>query len=88
MSKSAKYWKDRADKVRAIAECMQDEETKGQMAAIADDYDRYYGGQAAKCCACTIGAVETSDKILWGRQRGCGTISVVMESNRWSCSHA
>src|SRR6516225_10280480 len=41
-------------------------------APVLDPTDSYYGGQAAKCCACTIGAVETSDKILWGRQRGCG----------------
>jgi hypothetical protein len=26
-------------------------------------------------------SAETSDKILWARRRGCGTISVVVESN-------
>src|SRR5215472_10646158 len=25
---------------------------------------RYYGGQVARCCACTIGAVETSGNIV------------------------
>jgi hypothetical protein len=40
MFKNAAYWKDRADEVRSIAECMKDEETKRMMAEVAGDYDR------------------------------------------------
>jgi hypothetical protein len=40
MSRIAEYWKDRADAVRAIADCMKDEETRRMMAEIAGDYDR------------------------------------------------
>jgi hypothetical protein len=40
MSKGAEYWKDRADEVRAIADCMKVEESRRKMAEIAGDYDR------------------------------------------------
>jgi hypothetical protein len=40
MFSSAKYWKDKADEVRAIANCMKDEETKRMLAKVASDYDR------------------------------------------------
>jgi hypothetical protein len=40
MFRSAAYWKDRADEVRAIADATKDEETRQMMAEIADDYDR------------------------------------------------
>jgi PAS domain S-box-containing protein len=37
---STEYWRDRADEVRAIADCMKGEETRRIMAEIAGDYDR------------------------------------------------
>jgi hypothetical protein len=40
MFSSAEYWRDKADEVRAIANCMKDEETKRKMAKLASDYDR------------------------------------------------
>jgi hypothetical protein len=40
MLRSAKFWKDRADEVRTIAECMNNKETRRMMAEIAGDYDR------------------------------------------------
>jgi hypothetical protein len=40
MFRTAEHWKDRADEIRAIAECMKDEETKRMMAEIAHKYDR------------------------------------------------
>jgi hypothetical protein len=40
MFSSAEYWRDKADEVRAIANCMKDEETKRMMAKLASDYDR------------------------------------------------
>jgi hypothetical protein len=40
MSSSPEYWRDKADEVRAIGNCMKDEETKRKMAKLASDYDR------------------------------------------------
>jgi len=40
MFSSAEYWRDKADEVRAIANCLKDEETKRMMAKLASDYDR------------------------------------------------
>jgi len=40
MFSSLEYWRDKADEVRAIANCMKDEETKRMMAKLASDYDR------------------------------------------------
>jgi hypothetical protein len=40
MFSSVEYWRDKADEVRAIANCMKDEETRRMMAKLANDYDR------------------------------------------------
>src|SRR6516225_7872524 len=40
MFSSAEYWRDKADKVRAIANCMKDEETKRMIAKLASDYEK------------------------------------------------
>jgi hypothetical protein len=41
MPKSAQFWQNRADEVRAIADCIKVEETRRMMAAIAADYDHF-----------------------------------------------
>jgi hypothetical protein len=44
MLRRSKYWRDRADEVRAIAEGMTGEEPKRMMLRIACDYDRFAKG--------------------------------------------